>query len=326
VVLKACSELAVTVLRTTRHRFSPYGVSVVALLAESHMAVHTWPEHDVATVDVFTCGEVDPLQVVPLLTSAFAARTSQVSREEKVAVQQRDGVGRYPGFDDYILRPVPGGGHFPVPRFRRGIGREYIMEPEAVAWQDFFCGPDYTPPAGRDVLLLHPCTWAKPYDFSAKVTRLRAVTDQHARVHRVILSNVGLVPYEYQANPFFCSYDYCAADRHYTEAERDQARWDLQEVTRARLGRFLRSRASDYRAVVVLAPRIAGGLWRTVAGTSRALGLPGLIAPSVETLRQVRTDRADETDVEDVLFDERCLADLGTGLGRLVRALERVDG
>ena len=38
-------------------QFEPYGVTGVVLLAESHLAIHTWPEHGLVNVDVFTCGE-----------------------------------------------------------------------------------------------------------------------------------------------------------------------------------------------------------------------------------------------------------------------------
>lgn len=39
------------------HRFSPHGVSGVVIIAESHLAIHTWPEHGYAAIDLFTCGE-----------------------------------------------------------------------------------------------------------------------------------------------------------------------------------------------------------------------------------------------------------------------------
>lgn len=38
------------------HRFEPHGFTIVGLLAESHISVHTWPEHGYAAADVFTCG------------------------------------------------------------------------------------------------------------------------------------------------------------------------------------------------------------------------------------------------------------------------------
>lgn len=54
-----------TVVESRFHRFSPQGVSGVVILAESHLALHTWPENDFAAVDVFTCGD-------PELTRAVA--------------------------------------------------------------------------------------------------------------------------------------------------------------------------------------------------------------------------------------------------------------
>jgi len=46
-----------TLLKLVSHRFEPYGVTALALLAESHISIHTWPEHGYAAVDIFTCGE-----------------------------------------------------------------------------------------------------------------------------------------------------------------------------------------------------------------------------------------------------------------------------
>ena len=43
-------------LDITSHKFSPFGVTAVALLAESHISIHTWPEKLMAVCDVFTCG------------------------------------------------------------------------------------------------------------------------------------------------------------------------------------------------------------------------------------------------------------------------------
>jgi spermidine synthase len=60
--------------------FAPQGATVLALLAESHASVHTWPEHGTAHVDVFTCGDAaDPVGAVDLLATALGAVV--VSRE-----------------------------------------------------------------------------------------------------------------------------------------------------------------------------------------------------------------------------------------------------
>nr|YP_002049246.1 S-adenosylmethionine decarboxylase proenzyme [Paulinella chromatophora]ACB43036.1 S-adenosylmethionine decarboxylase proenzyme [Paulinella chromatophora] len=46
-----------TLLNLITHRFEPQGVTGLALLAESHISIHTWPESGYAAVDVFTCGD-----------------------------------------------------------------------------------------------------------------------------------------------------------------------------------------------------------------------------------------------------------------------------
>jgi S-adenosylmethionine decarboxylase len=46
-----------TLLGEIHHAFAPHGVTALALLAESHISVHTWPETGYAAVDVFTCGD-----------------------------------------------------------------------------------------------------------------------------------------------------------------------------------------------------------------------------------------------------------------------------
>ena len=46
-----------TLLGEVNHQFTPHGVTALALLAESHISIHTWPEDGYAAVDVFTCGE-----------------------------------------------------------------------------------------------------------------------------------------------------------------------------------------------------------------------------------------------------------------------------
>jgi len=46
-----------TLLGIQSHKFDPQGVTAVALLAESHISIHTWPENGMAVCDVFTCGD-----------------------------------------------------------------------------------------------------------------------------------------------------------------------------------------------------------------------------------------------------------------------------
>jgi len=52
---KECKSV---LLNVATHKFSPHGVTGVALLSESHISIHTWPEKGVAVCDIFTCGDI----------------------------------------------------------------------------------------------------------------------------------------------------------------------------------------------------------------------------------------------------------------------------
>jgi S-adenosylmethionine decarboxylase len=54
-------------------------VSGVAVLAESHISIHTWPDAGYAALDVFMCGKADPDACVPVLREAFQAERVEVS-------------------------------------------------------------------------------------------------------------------------------------------------------------------------------------------------------------------------------------------------------
>ena len=55
-----------TLIDISSHKVCPHGVTAVALLAESHISIHTWPEDGIAVCDVFTCGEkTSPSDLLP---------------------------------------------------------------------------------------------------------------------------------------------------------------------------------------------------------------------------------------------------------------------
>jgi S-adenosylmethionine decarboxylase len=56
-ITTAARRAGATLLHLITHRFEPQGVTGLALLAESHISIHTWPESGYAAVDVFTCGD-----------------------------------------------------------------------------------------------------------------------------------------------------------------------------------------------------------------------------------------------------------------------------
>jgi S-adenosylmethionine decarboxylase len=78
--LRRCVDAArATLLHIHLHHFQPTGVSGVAVLAESHISIHTWPDAGYAALDVFMCGKADPDACVPVLREAFQAERVEVS-------------------------------------------------------------------------------------------------------------------------------------------------------------------------------------------------------------------------------------------------------
>jgi S-adenosylmethionine decarboxylase len=54
---KAADAAGATLLGIVSHKFEPQGVTAIALLSESHISIHSYPEYGYAAVDAFTCGE-----------------------------------------------------------------------------------------------------------------------------------------------------------------------------------------------------------------------------------------------------------------------------
>lgn len=73
-----------TMLNLFVHEFSPQGVTGVAVLAESHLSIHTWPEYGYVAADVFTCGSTTkPEAAAEVLRRAFGAKTADIQELER---------------------------------------------------------------------------------------------------------------------------------------------------------------------------------------------------------------------------------------------------
>jgi S-adenosylmethionine decarboxylase len=74
--LRRCVEASnATLLHIHLHRFTPNGgISGVAVLAESHISIHSWPEYGYAALDVFMCGDANPEASIDVLKEAFSPR------------------------------------------------------------------------------------------------------------------------------------------------------------------------------------------------------------------------------------------------------------
>lgn len=77
---KAAQAAGATIVDSTFHHFSPHGVTGVLAIKESHLAIHTWPEHGFAAIDLFTCGQgIDPWKAYAILKEALQATHSTTS-------------------------------------------------------------------------------------------------------------------------------------------------------------------------------------------------------------------------------------------------------
>ena len=68
----ACRAGNLTVVDVLAHKFAPHGATLIALLMESHISIHTWPEHGYAAVDVFACAG-DPERALDVLAEQLRA-------------------------------------------------------------------------------------------------------------------------------------------------------------------------------------------------------------------------------------------------------------
>jgi len=74
---EAAIQSGATIVDNVFHLFNPHGVSGVVVIAESHLAIHTWPEYGYAAVDLFTCGEtVDPWKAFEFLKEKLGSNHS----------------------------------------------------------------------------------------------------------------------------------------------------------------------------------------------------------------------------------------------------------
>ena len=84
--LNRAAKLAkATVLNLISNKFEPQGVTAIALLAESHISIHTWPESNYSAVDIFTCGQ----NMLPELASQYLIEALK-AEEPSLRVIERD--------------------------------------------------------------------------------------------------------------------------------------------------------------------------------------------------------------------------------------------
>lgn len=79
-LVEAARAAGATVVAVSDHRFEPQGVSVVVVLEESHLSIHSWPEHRHAAVDFFTCGDCHPERAHDVVAVGLGAQRADLLR------------------------------------------------------------------------------------------------------------------------------------------------------------------------------------------------------------------------------------------------------
>ncbi len=87
--LNAAREGKLTVVNELTHQFAPHGITCVLVLAESHLSIHTWPEHNYVAIDLFTCNlETDGPAILEMLASEFQASQTEIKSVDRGSIQQ----------------------------------------------------------------------------------------------------------------------------------------------------------------------------------------------------------------------------------------------
>ena len=102
-IMKAIEISGSTLLKYTYHKFEPQGLTAIALISESHMSIHTWPENGYAAIDLFTCRQEPSLtKVYEYLVDRFEAGTHEIKYIERGKGRPGSQPGRNPGFQPGI--------------------------------------------------------------------------------------------------------------------------------------------------------------------------------------------------------------------------------
>lgn len=78
IFVNAALEAGAEIREVAFHQFAPYGVSGVVIISESHLTIHSFPEHGYASIDVYTCGnKVDPIVAVEYIARSLESKVSE---------------------------------------------------------------------------------------------------------------------------------------------------------------------------------------------------------------------------------------------------------
>jgi len=100
---KIAKKAKVTVLEISKHRFEPQGFTLVALLAESHMSFHTFPEKNIISFDFFTCAKVSPAVALNIIKKEIEHKRIVKKEFNRDTVALYDDIYNSPGLKKFYV-------------------------------------------------------------------------------------------------------------------------------------------------------------------------------------------------------------------------------
>ena len=77
---KSISDIGAYIVEECSHKFSPIGITYIAVISTSHFSIHTWPEYGYAAIDIFSCDKKVPDSIGEFLKNAFEAKSIKQNR------------------------------------------------------------------------------------------------------------------------------------------------------------------------------------------------------------------------------------------------------
>ena len=88
ILIGATKKAKNTPLKVAIHKFNPQGITGVVLLAESHIALHSWPEINYLAIDIFTCGEkAFPYKALEYLKNKFRPKKIKIKEIKRGVIR-----------------------------------------------------------------------------------------------------------------------------------------------------------------------------------------------------------------------------------------------
>jgi S-adenosylmethionine decarboxylase len=99
-MISAAKRAKATIIDVSFHEFSPFGISGMVVIAESHLSIHTWPEYGYAAVDIFTCGDI----IDPQVAANYLIKKFKSKNPSKVEIKRGvfEGEGALPHKPDLV--------------------------------------------------------------------------------------------------------------------------------------------------------------------------------------------------------------------------------